>query len=229
MDNQPKKEKKKKSPVRLIVLAVVLIAGGIWGFKKLSYILSHESTDNAQVETQITPVLPRVSGYVKNIAVNDYDSVKAGQLIVELDDEELQAQLQQMEADYQASAADIINAQAALNQAIVSLNVNKGNISLNEVKKEQAEEDYQRNQNLYADQAITKKQLDDSRYALEQAKQSSENSRSDLSSAQSRIAVLEASVKKAQASLDIKKAAIEQEKIKNFLYKNICAARRQNR
>jgi membrane fusion protein (multidrug efflux system) len=214
MDNQPKKEKKKKSPVRLIVLAVLLIAGGIWCFKKLSYILSHESTDNAQVETQITPVLPRVSGYVKNIAVNDYDSVKAGQLIVELDDEELQAQLQQMEADYQASAADIINAQAALNQAIVSLNVNKGNISLNEVKKEQAEEDYQRNQNLYADQAITKKQLDDSRYTLEQAKQSSENSRSDLSSAQSRIAVLEASVKKAQASLDIKKAAIEQEKLK---------------
>ncbi len=214
MENQAVPEKKKKSPVRLIVITILAIVAGIYGFKKISYALSHESTDNAQVETQISPVLPRVSGYVKNIAVNDYDSVKAGQLVVELDDDELQTQLLQMEADYKASEADMINAKAALNSTVVSLDVNRGTINLDQVKVQQAEEDYNRNKNLYADQAITKKQLDDSRFAYEQAVQQVKNSHSDLGSAQSKISVMKASIQKAEAALEAKKAAIEQQKLK---------------
>src|SRR5215472_6455058 len=171
MENQVSTGKKRKSPIRIIIIGIIVIVGGIFGYKKISFALTHETTDNAQVETQITPVLPRVSGYIKHIAVNDYDSVKAGQLLVELDDDELQAQLTQMRDDYQAAEADISNAKAALNNAVVSLKVNKGNIDLNDVKVQQAKEDFDRNQNLFNDQAITKKQLNDSRYALEQANQ----------------------------------------------------------
>src|SRR5690348_9181210 len=206
--------KKKKSALRYIILAVILIAGGIFAYNKISFAVTHETTDNAQVETQITPVLPRVSGYVKSIAVSDYDSVKAGQLVVQLDDEELQTQLAQMEADYQSAEADVLNAKATLHNTDVSLNVNKGNINLNQVKLQQAQEDYERNQKLFADQAITKKQLDDSRYALEAAKQQVNNSNSDYSAASSRIAISEAAIKKAEAALAVKKAAIEQQKLK---------------
>jgi membrane fusion protein (multidrug efflux system) len=92
MDNQKTQGTKKKSPVRFIIIGVILIAGGFFAFKKISFALTHETTDNAQVETQVTPVLPRVSGYVKHIVVKDYDSVNAGELIVELDDDEMQSQ-----------------------------------------------------------------------------------------------------------------------------------------
>ncbi|BAV08256.1 membrane fusion protein, multidrug efflux system [Filimonas lacunae] len=214
MENQVTPEKKKKSLIRTVVVSIVLIVGVIFGYKKISYALSHESTDNAQVETQITPVLPRVAGYVKTIAINDYDSVKTGQLVVELDDAELQTQLLQMEADVKASEADIQNAKASLNSTVVGLDVNKGDISLSKVKLQQATEDYNRNKNLFADQAITKKQLDDSRFAYEQALQQEQNSHTDLGSAQSHISVIQASIKKAEAALDAKKAAIEQQKLK---------------
>lgn len=206
--------KKKKSPLRFIIMGIILIAGGIFAYNKISFALTHEATDNAQIETQIIPVLPRVSGYVKSIAVTDYDSVGTGQLVVQLDDEELQTQLLQMEADYKAAEADILNAKASLNNTAVSLKVNKGDISLSEVKKQQAEEEYQRNKNLFADQAITKKQLDDSRYALEVATQEVNNSNSDYSAADSKIAISHAAIQKAEASLAIKKAAIEQQKLK---------------
>lgn len=206
--------KKKKSPVRLIVILIVLLTGGYFAYTKITFALTHETTDNAQVDTQITPVLPRVSGYVKTIAVADYDSVKAGQLAVELDDDELQAQLLQMQADYKAAEADILNAKAALNNASVSLKVNRGNITLSQVKQQQAEDDYKRNQNLFSDQAITKKQLEDSRYALEVANQQVSNSNSDLGAAGSRLAVLQASIQKTEASLAVKNAAIEQQKLK---------------
>jgi membrane fusion protein (multidrug efflux system) len=213
MEN-PEVQTKKKSPVRLIIILIVLVLAGIYGYKKISFALAHETTDNAQVETQIAPVLPRVAGYVKTIAISDYDSVKTGQLLVELDDEELQSQLMQMEADYKVAEADIVNAKAALNNAVVSLKGNKGVITLNDVKVKQATDDYSRNKNLYADQAITKKQLDDSRYALEQATQQVSNSQTDLGSAQSRMAVLQSSIQKATASLDVKKSIIEQQKLK---------------
>ncbi|MDE3253996.1 MAG: HlyD family secretion protein, partial [Bacteroidota bacterium] len=60
----------------------------------------------------------------------------------------------------------------------------------------------------------TKKQLDDSRFALSTSTQQLENSKTDLTAAESRIAVLQAGVLKAEAGLDIKKAKIEQTKLK---------------
>ena len=206
--------KEKKSPVKAIVLILILLVAGYFGYKKINFVLTHETTDNAQIETQITPVLPRVAGYVKSIAVKDYDSVKTGQLVVELDDAELQTQLLEMEADYRQAEVDVINAKASLNNAIVTLRVNNGNIDLSQMRRKKAEDDLKRDQSLFADQAITKKQLDDSKFVVETAAQQSENSKTDLTAAQSRIAVLQAGVQKAAAGLDVKKAKIEQTKLK---------------
>jgi len=207
-------EKKKKSPVKFIVFAVILIVGGYFGYKKINYAMHHETTDNAQVETQLVPVLPRVSGYIKSINVQDYDSVKAGQLLVEIDDAELQTQLMQMEADYQTALADVENAKAALHNSVVSLNVNKGNIDINNVRLQKAESDYNRNKNLFAEQAITQRQLEDSRFDYETAQKQVANSRNDLTTAESRIDVLKAGLAKAEATLKSKQAQIEQQKLK---------------
>ena len=204
----------KKSLVRPIILTVVFLIAVFFGYKKIHYALTHETTDNAQIETQITPVLPRVSGYVKTIAVNDYDSVKPGQLVVELDDAELQSQLMEQEAEYKVAEVDVINAKATLNNTMVSLRVNKGNIDLSDVRSNKAKEDLQRDQNLYNDQAITKKQLDDSKFNVETAVKQADNTRNDLSSAESRIAVLKAGIQKAEAALGSNQAKIEQTKLK---------------
>ena len=207
-------EKKKSSPVRFIVMGTILLIGGYFGYEKVHFAMTHESTDNAQIETQITPVLPRVAGYVKTIAVKDYDSVKAGDLLVELDDAELQQQLEEMQADYAQAEVDIENAKASLNNAVVSLKVNKGNIDISSLRKQKALEDLQRDQNLYKSEAITKKQLDDSKFTAENAAKQLDNSQNDLSSAQSRIAVLDANVKKTQAALAVKQSRINQQKLK---------------
>ncbi len=204
----------KKNYIKKGILILVLLVAVYFGYKKINYVLTHETTDNAQIETQITPVLPRVAGYVKSIAVKDYDSVETGQLVVELDDAELQTQLLEMEADFRQAEVDVINANAALNNAIVSLRVNKGNIELSRVRRTKAEDDLKRDQSLYTDQAITRKQLDDSKFNVEATAQQLENSKTDLTADQSRIAVLQAGVEKATAGLDVKKAKIEQTKLK---------------
>lgn len=198
----------------MIILGLVLAVAIFYGWKKISYSISHESTDNAQVETLLVPVLPRVSGYVKEIAVRDFDSVKTGQLVARLDDAEMQSMLTQMRADFASAEADLANAKAALNNALVSLKVNRGNIELNNIRVEKAQKDYNRDKNLIAEQAITQRQLDDSKFGIESASKQLDNSRTDLVVAESRIGVLQASVKKAEAVLESKKAQIDQQLLK---------------
>jgi len=213
MENTPTTEKK-KSPIRFIILGIVLVTAGWFGYQKISFALSHEATDNAQIETQITPVLPRVSGYVKTIAIKDYDSVKTGDLLVELDDAELQTQLLEMQADYEQAAVDIINAKASLTNANVTLGVNKGSIDINKVKLKKAEDDLKRDENLFKEQAITKKQLEDSKFNYQTALQQVENSNTDLTAANSKLPVLRSSIQKTEAALAVKKARIEEQKLK---------------
>ena len=220
MSNAEKKEK--KSPVRLIVIGLLIIVGGYFGYKKIHFEMTHESTDNAQIETQITPVLPRVSGYVKTITVKDYDSVKAGELIATLDDADLQNQLAEANADLIQAQADVINARAALNNSRVSLSVNKGTIDINQVRVQKAADDLKRDQNLFNEQAITKRQLDDSKFAYETALKQVQNSGNDLSTAESRLAVMQAGITKAEAVIGVKQARINDIKQK-LTYTNIYA------
>jgi membrane fusion protein (multidrug efflux system) len=82
------------------------------------------------------------------------------------------------------------------------------------VKLEKAQKDYDRDKNLIADQVITQRQLDDSKFNYETTVKQLDNSRNDLSAAQSRISMLEAGVTKAQAILQARKAQIDQQKLK---------------
>jgi membrane fusion protein (multidrug efflux system) len=205
---------KKKFPVKQIVIITLLLVAGYFGFKKIYFSVTHESTDNAQVETQIVPLLPRVSGYVKAVNVRDFDSVKQGQLIVELDDAELQSQMVEAEADVQQAKTEVINAEATLQNAVSTLAVNKANITLNELRKRKADEDQQRDQRLLSDGAITKKQEDDSKFMVESTQQLLIISKSEYTAAQSRIAILKANIQKANDAVRIKEAKIGQLQLK---------------
>jgi membrane fusion protein (multidrug efflux system) len=166
------------------------------------------------VETQIVPLLPRVSGYVKAVNVRDFDSVKQGQLIVELDDAELQAQMVEAEADVQQAKTEVINAEATLQNAVSTLAVNKANITLNELRKRKADDDQQRDQRLLNDGAITKKQSDDSKFMVESTQQLLIISKNEYAAAQSRIAILKANIQKANDAVKIKQSKIGQLQLK---------------
>jgi membrane fusion protein (multidrug efflux system) len=101
---EPGKPSSKKKIVLPIVgvLALILL---FWAFQKWSYGRTHQSTDNAQVDGHIVPVLAKVGGYVNTVTVSENDSVKAGQLLVHLDDDDYRVRLQQAQADLAAAEA----------------------------------------------------------------------------------------------------------------------------
>src|SRR3954463_10439927 len=99
--DKPSTKKKFVLPIVAVVGLIVLV----WAFQKWSYGRSHQSTDNAQVDGHIVPVLAKVGGYVRSVSVNENDHVNAGQLLVQLDDADYRVRLQQAQADLAAAQA----------------------------------------------------------------------------------------------------------------------------
>src|SRR6266480_7182350 len=94
---------KKKFVLPIAGVAALLVL--LWAFQKISYGRSHQSTDNAQVDGHIVPVLAKVGGYVKTVNVNENDRVNAGQPLVQLEDDDYRVRLQQAQADLAAAEA----------------------------------------------------------------------------------------------------------------------------
>src|SRR3954468_24967364 len=93
-----KTEKKKKSKGFLIVLILLIVFGGWFGLSKYNHSLHHAETDDAQLEANISPIVPRVSGYVKEVRVKDNQLVKKGDTLIILDDKDLRLKLSSAEA-----------------------------------------------------------------------------------------------------------------------------------
>ena len=205
---------KKQANIRKVVISVLLVVALYFGGKKVVFSITHETTDNAQIETSIVPVLTRIGGFVKTIAIKDYDSVGQNQLVAEIDDAELQMQLEEQKADLQQSSAEVSNAKAQLDNAILSLKNNKGVIDLRNIKQKKSTNDLTRDQNLFKEQAITKKQLEETEYQLSSANQELSNAQTELATANNKITVLKENVNRALALIDMKKTKIKETELK---------------
>jgi membrane fusion protein (multidrug efflux system) len=81
----------------------------------------YESTDDAYMVGDVTPLSAKVSGYVASVAVGDYQTVRKGDLIVEIDAADYRAQLAQAEASLAAANSTLANLanQKAVQRALI--------------------------------------------------------------------------------------------------------------
>jgi membrane fusion protein (multidrug efflux system) len=101
----------------LLRLAILIIAGGLvllLAYRWDTWVgqASRQTTDDAYARGDITPLSAQVAGYVRRVPVQDFQLVKAGDLLVEIDDQDYQAQLAQAEADVLGADAAIQNLKA---------------------------------------------------------------------------------------------------------------------
>ncbi len=72
----------------------------------------YQTTDDAYLQTDLTPLSAQVAGYVRAVPVQDYAPVRAGQLIVEIVDDNYRANVAEAAANVAAAAAQIAQVQA---------------------------------------------------------------------------------------------------------------------
>jgi membrane fusion protein, multidrug efflux system len=103
-----------RRPAFLIVAALVLAVGLIYGLRYYAYARAHESTDDAFIDGRIVQVSPKVTGYVVKLHVKENQEVKEGDLIAELDGRDFEARLAAARAALAAGAARQREAQAGV-------------------------------------------------------------------------------------------------------------------
>ena len=221
-----------KSALRMymprVIIAIVLLVGGYFGYRAYVHSQQYESTDNAQIEGNSAPVLARVAGYVQSVNVDDYANVTKGQPLVTIDPQEYDVALAQAEADYQQSLADLAtaradlqNAQAQARNVAQNTRVAQSNAQVQAARRDKAQADLKRDQNLYQAQSLTQKQLEDSRNTVEvQNRQYAANeeqvglARTSQGVAQAGITRAQANIQKIDAVLKVKQAAIDNAKLR---------------
>ena len=90
-------------------ILAVLYAWGLWPFT--SYV---EVTSDAYIHGQVTVMAPQVNGYVAEVMARDFEFVKKGQLLAQIDQRIYSQHVEQAEAQLAAKQADLRNDEQSL-------------------------------------------------------------------------------------------------------------------
>jgi len=167
---------KKKSKGFMIALILLVLVGGTFGVTKYIHAQHHEETDDAQIEADISPVIPRISGYVTEVRVKDNQRVKKGDTLVILDNRNEQIQLAQAQASLIAAQSNLSVAEANTSASKTNIATYEANVSTADAQIEAAKvtlrratQDYNRYANLIKDHSITQQQFEQAEAAKETA------------------------------------------------------------
>ena len=209
--------------VILSVLGILVLVGALWGFRTIVFYQHHATTDDAQLDGTINPVLPRVSGYVKEVRVNENQPVKPGDVLVVIDPADLQAKVDQEQASLLNAQAAVAVAEAAVASsrstaagARAKVASNQADVTAARTRAEQTAADLARYKQLLAKEEISQQQYDAARAAADSARASAEAARatteSSSATAQASASQIEAAsrqVAAAQAQVAQHQAALE--------------------
>lgn len=196
-----------------------IIAAAIWWWN-----LGKESTDDAFIERNVVYLKPRVSGRLESVEVNDYQTVRKGQLLARIDpspyqvaQEDARAKLTSAQAQLQSAraalaafeadlAARITDATARVAVAQAQVEQQQRSLASVDAKLDQAQRDVRRYTTLAKRQQVSQQVLDNARTQLQTLT-------AERATTRAAIQVARQQVKAAQASLALVKSSSKQEAV----------------
>src|SRR6516225_1650373 len=234
--------------VLLLAAAVVITLTRDWNAWEGGKV--EQVTNDAFVRGDLTPLSTKVPGIVRNVKVSDYQRVHAGDLLVELQDDDYQAQLAQATAAIEAAKAAIENnrrqrelqdsriqrALAGIDLANAQITAAQAGINAVQADVTRTQAERARQESLLTTQSTTKQKVeaavaDEQRFAameasrkadLEQAKTALRSNEIAVETERRTKAVLESQEQQLIADLHAKEAALSVARI-NLGYTKISA------
>ncbi|NML41310.1 HlyD family secretion protein [Chitinophaga sp. G-6-1-13] len=152
--------RKKRKMLLPVVLLAVAAAGIIIGINRYQFYRTHEETDDAQIDGDLSVVVSRAGGYIDSIYFEDNQRVIKDQLLIKLEDREYHLKLEQAMAAHKLanSRIDVATTQVATSEAASS--GYKAEVEAAKAKLWQAEQDFSRYTVLVAKGAVPRQQYD---------------------------------------------------------------------
>lgn len=208
MEETNKNKSSRKLITRIIFLSI-LVAGAVYGYMKYRESKGFETTDDAQLDTDISPVTSRVSGYIAKVYFTDNQSVKMGDTLVVLDDRDLAIKVMQAEAALENAQAGLGTTRASAYSVEEGANTSGYKIDELNVRLDNARSEYERYKKMLAEGSVTQQQYDKVKTEMESwekqvatAKQAQKESSSKTGAANKQIAVANSIIKQRQTDLN---------------------------
>ncbi|MDD3078103.1 MAG: HlyD family secretion protein [Paludibacter sp.] len=175
-----------------IVILLVLTGGIYWYIDYISYV----NTDDAYVTSDVVTVSPKIMGRISKIYAEEGDTVKAGELLAELDSTDLLAQKQQIIAAKAQTEAGKVQAEAKYDFDVKNAEVMR-------IGLEKAKDDYARAQKQFAGGVLTQEQFDHIQKGFETAQAQYTATKTQFKLSRSQIKSSEAAVASAEAQIHV--------------------------
>jgi membrane fusion protein (multidrug efflux system) len=229
VDNRPAAARKPIAwdggAIRLFILiligALIVVVTREWNWWVSSSVL--QSTDDAYLQADTTPLAAKVPGYVSRVPVQDFQRVHGGDVLVEIVDDDYRAQVDQAQANVAAAGAAIENIEQQKRLQETLIKQAEAEIAASEADVTRYHLETVRQQNLLADkyagtpqlveQAVDNEKRATSSLALNQAK---------LDQQRQQLNVLQSQKAQAVAALEGQKATLNLASI-NLGYTRIVA------
>ncbi len=162
------------TPVLVALLALAVLVTVTWNWNSWEGGHVEQVTDDAYVRGDLTPLSTKVAGIVRNVAVSDYQQVHQGDLLVELEDSDYQAQVAQASAGVEAAKAAIDDnlrqrelQDARIERALAGIDQAKAQIAAAQAGKDaveaglvRARSERKRQEGLYQTHSTTQQKLE---------------------------------------------------------------------
>ena len=197
--------------IRAIVLAAgLLLAGGfVIDWNALVWENSRRETNDAQLRGDPTMLSARVSGYVAEVAVTDYQPVRAGALLYRIEDDDYGARVDSAAAGLAMAQASVVLAQAQLASQTAQVDEASANAAATSAQLQRAHLEYVRQSDLLGTESGLPRAWQSA--AAEERREAATLSgdRSAVGAARAQIRVLAAGVDQARASAQADQAALD--------------------
>lgn len=160
-----------------------------------------ESTDDAYAGGNITPLAPHIDAFIDQVLVTDNERVRAGQILIQLDQRDYRTALDHAEAALHArlAAADSLRAQYALQQS--TIRQQEADLVAKKARATFAQEDASR-YHILAQTSYGSRQNEQRTSALEREAQSAvAAAQAGLEAARQQLKVLDAQIAEADAAV----------------------------
>ena len=172
-----------------------------------------QTTDDAYVKGDLTPLSAKVDGYVRKVPVNDYERVKAGELLVEIEDDDYKARVVQAEADVTGAEAAIENLKSRKGQQRAQIADAESAITATEADVERSRLEETRQRDLVASTYGTRQRLEQATADEKRFVATLEKGHADLEAQRRQMAVLDTQELQLRADLKAKQALLALAKI----------------
>jgi membrane fusion protein (multidrug efflux system) len=201
-------------PVFAVLAAFAFIALATLRWDEWVGAATIQTTNDAYVRAELTRLSSRVAGEVLTVAVKDFQHVKAGDLLIQIDPADYQAQVAQAEAGVAAAQAalDNLNNQVGLQYATIA-QAEAAQVSAAALEVE-ARQEQERQQSLSQTDAGTRQRLEQATAAYAKAQADVRASRAVVAAQRHQLEVLQGTKKQRAADLDAAKAQLAAAKLK---------------